>query len=96
MDDGATDDLSVRLRQAISKRAQKRARIVGAAVRTAHMLSIGMPGVIDETQLSYDARQAGADHLPSTYASLDGERLRRRFEFLRSLLEREPEIRFEG
>ncbi len=37
VDESATDDLSMRLRQAISKRAQKRARIIGAAVRTAHM-----------------------------------------------------------
>ena len=53
VDESATDDLSMRLRQAISKRAQKRARIIGAAIRTAHMLSVGMPGVIDETKLSY-------------------------------------------
>jgi exopolyphosphatase/guanosine-5'-triphosphate,3'-diphosphate pyrophosphatase len=44
-DDGQGDDLSERLKSAVSKRAQKRARIIGAAVRTAHMLSIGMPGV---------------------------------------------------
>jgi exopolyphosphatase/guanosine-5'-triphosphate,3'-diphosphate pyrophosphatase len=95
VDDGATDDLSVRLRQAISKRAQKRARIVGAAVRAAHMLSIGMPGVIDETKLSYAPGKLVLT-ISRTYASLDGERLRRRFEVLASLLEREPEIRFEA
>jgi exopolyphosphatase/guanosine-5'-triphosphate,3'-diphosphate pyrophosphatase len=93
VDDGASEDLSVRLRQAISKRAQKRARIVGAAVRTAHMLSIGMPGVIDETKLSYAPGKLVLT-ISRTYASLDGERLRRRFEVLASLLEREPEIRF--
>ncbi len=47
-DDDRTDELSIRLRTAISKRMLKRARIVGGAVRTAHMLSIGMPRVIDE------------------------------------------------
>ncbi len=53
-DKADVDALSTRLRQTISKRAQKRAQIIGAAVRAAHMLSIGMPGVIDETQLSHD------------------------------------------
>lgn len=86
------DELSERLRTQISKRAQKRARIVGAAVRTAHMLSIGMPGVIDETPLSYDNDRLVLS-IPKAYASLDGERLRRRFESLASLLERKPEIR---
>ena len=48
------DELSERLKALISKRAQKRARIVAAAIRTAHMLSIGVAGVIDETPLSYE------------------------------------------
>jgi exopolyphosphatase/guanosine-5'-triphosphate,3'-diphosphate pyrophosphatase len=95
VDDGATDELSVRLRQAISKRAQKRARIIGAAVRTAHMLSVGMPGVIDETKLSYAPGKLILT-ISRIYAALDGERLRRRFEILAGLLDREAEIRFEG
>ena len=36
--------LSERLRSLVSKRVQRRARIVGAAIRAAHMLSIGMAG----------------------------------------------------
>ncbi len=60
-DDGGGDDLSERLKAAVSKRAQKRARIIGAAVRTAHMLSIGMPGVIDETPLELRGEKARAD-----------------------------------
>jgi exopolyphosphatase/guanosine-5'-triphosphate,3'-diphosphate pyrophosphatase len=92
-DEGASiDALSTRLRAAISKRAQKRARIIGAAVRTAHMLSIGMPGVIDETQLSHEGTTLVLT-LPKSYAALDGERLRRRFGVLAALLSREPEIR---
>jgi exopolyphosphatase/guanosine-5'-triphosphate,3'-diphosphate pyrophosphatase len=92
-DEGASiDALSTRLRAAISKRAQKRARIIGAAVRTAHMLSIGMPGVIDETQLSHQGTTLVLT-LPKSYAALDGERLRRRFGVLAALLSREPEIR---
>jgi exopolyphosphatase / guanosine-5'-triphosphate,3'-diphosphate pyrophosphatase len=85
-------ELSERLKGLISKRAQKRARIVAAAVRTAHMLSVGVPGVIDETPLSYDGDKLVLT-IPKTYAGLDGERLRRRFETLAQLVEKQPEIR---
>jgi exopolyphosphatase/guanosine-5'-triphosphate,3'-diphosphate pyrophosphatase len=59
------------------------------------MLSIGMPGVIDETKLSYEGNKLVLT-LPKTYAALDGERLRRRFSSLAELLAREPEIRVQG
>ncbi|MFT3732254.1 MAG: Ppx/GppA phosphatase family protein [Hyphomicrobium sp.] len=74
--DGA--GLSDRLRSLVSKRVQRRARIVGAAIRAAHMLSIGMAGVIDQTPLSYENGVLVLT-LPPAYAALDGERLRRRF-----------------
>ena len=86
------EDLSTRLKTIVSKRVQKRARIIGAAVRTAHMLSIGVAGVIDETPLSYDGGKLVLT-IPKAYAGMDGERLRRRFGVLAELVEREPEIR---
>ena len=86
MSEEGTDDLSERLKNAISKRSLKRARIVGLAIRAAHMLSIGMPGVIDETPLKLDGDKLVLT-LPKAYANLDGERVRRRFESLGSLLE---------
>ncbi len=89
---GKADDLSERLKSAAGKRIQKRARIVGAAVRTAHMLSIGMPGVIDESPLSYEDNKLVLT-LQEAHAGLDGERLRRRFELLARLLDRTPEVR---
>ena len=92
--EGDGDELSERLKGAVSKRTQKRARIVGTAVRTAHMLSIGMPGVIDETPLAYEGGKLVLS-LPKAYAALDGERLRRRFEGLASLLDRKSEIQIE-
>lgn len=88
----AADALSTRLKAAISKKAQKRARIVGAAVRAAHMLSIGMHGVIDETRFSYEGTKLVLT-VPKAYASLDGERLRRRLGVLAGLLDREGEVR---
>jgi exopolyphosphatase/guanosine-5'-triphosphate,3'-diphosphate pyrophosphatase len=88
----AADQLSSRLRMLVDRRTLKRARIVGAAIRTAHMLSIGMPGIIDETPLSYEEGKLVLS-IPPAYAAMDGERLRRRFQALAELLEREPEIR---
>jgi exopolyphosphatase / guanosine-5'-triphosphate,3'-diphosphate pyrophosphatase len=88
----ATEGLSLRLRRLVDRRALKRARIVGAAVRAAHMLSIGTSGIIDETLLSYDSGKLVLS-IPPAYAAMDGERLRRRFQALAELLEREPEIR---
>jgi exopolyphosphatase/guanosine-5'-triphosphate,3'-diphosphate pyrophosphatase len=89
----AAEPLSSRLRMLADRRAVKRARIVGAAIRTAHMLSIGTPGIIDETPLSYESGKLVLS-IPPAYAAMDGERLRRRFQALAELLEREPEIRF--
>ena len=90
-DEGDTDKLSDRLRALVSRRVQRRARIIGAAVRAAHMLSIGMAGVIDETPISYRNGALVLD-IPKSYAGLDGERLQRRFEALAALLERKAVI----
>jgi exopolyphosphatase/guanosine-5'-triphosphate,3'-diphosphate pyrophosphatase len=95
----ASDDnggqLSERLRSLITKRAQRRARIVGAAVRAAHMLSIGMAGIIDQTPLTYEDDKLVLS-IPRHYAALDGERLRRRFGALCDLVGKKPEIRITG
>jgi exopolyphosphatase/guanosine-5'-triphosphate,3'-diphosphate pyrophosphatase len=93
-DANADSRLSDRLKDLVSKKQYRRARIIGAAIRAAHMLSIGRPGIIDETTLSYE-RDRLALTLPKSYAALDGERLRRRFAVLASLLERVPEVRLE-
>jgi exopolyphosphatase/guanosine-5'-triphosphate,3'-diphosphate pyrophosphatase len=50
------------------------------------MLSVGMPGIIDETPLSYEGDRLVLT-VPERYATLDGERLRRRFETLAELLD---------
>ena len=93
--DDENDTLSQNLKSAVDKRSQKRARVIGAAVRTAHMLSIGRPGVIDECPMSYDGDQLVL-RLPKAYAALDGERLRRRFEQLAGLLSKTPKIKLES
>jgi exopolyphosphatase/guanosine-5'-triphosphate,3'-diphosphate pyrophosphatase len=92
IEDGRTDTPSGRLREILSKKLFRRARIVGAAIRAAHMLSIGRPGIIDETPLGYEKGRLVLT-LPKAHAALDGERVRRRFGVLAQLLERELEVR---
>ena len=91
-DDDLGDSLSERLKGIISKKLHRRARIVGAAIRAAHMLSIGRPGIIDETPLAYERGKLVLT-LPKAHAALDGERVRRRFAALAQLLESDLEIR---
>ena len=86
------DELGERLTNMVSKRAIKRARILGAAIRTAHMLSIGMPGIIRRTTLAHEGQRVVLT-LPKDLQSLDGERLRQRFTALGELLERPADIR---
>jgi exopolyphosphatase/guanosine-5'-triphosphate,3'-diphosphate pyrophosphatase len=91
-EDEATEGLSDRLRPILPRKLYRRARIIGAAIRAAHMLSIGRPGIIDETPLVYEGENLVL-RLPRTHAALDGERMRRRFQTLAQLLERDFEIR---
>ncbi len=87
-----TDSLTEQLVSRIDRRMMKRARIIGGALRAAHMISIGMPGVIDETRLTYRGEKLVLT-LPKHHADLNGERLRRRFESLAAVLGRVGEIR---
>jgi exopolyphosphatase / guanosine-5'-triphosphate,3'-diphosphate pyrophosphatase len=90
--ESGTEELSERLKAVVSKRMLKHARVVGAAIRTAHMLSIGVAGVIDETPLTLEPGKLVLT-LPRPYAALDGERLRRRLDQLAPLLERLAHVR---
>lgn len=89
---GAEDELPSALKTLVSRRTLKRARILGAAVRAAHMISIGQAGIIDETPLTYENGKLVLT-LPPSHRDLDGERLRRRFEVLAELVDQKPEIR---
>ena len=91
-DEESSDEFSERLKAIVSKRVQKRARILGAAIRTAHMLSIGMPGIIDETPIAYEGDKLVLT-IPKAHATLDGERLRRRLESLAQVLDRKSLVR---
>jgi exopolyphosphatase/guanosine-5'-triphosphate,3'-diphosphate pyrophosphatase len=90
-----TDGLPDNLLSRIDRRMLKRARIIGGALRAAHMVSVGMPGIIDQTRLTFAGERLLLT-LPKEHAGLDGERLRRRFESLATLLGRAGEVRVES
>jgi exopolyphosphatase/guanosine-5'-triphosphate,3'-diphosphate pyrophosphatase len=86
------DELSQSLVELVDKDMLKRARILGAAFRVAHMVSVAMPGVLPNTPLSYEGNRL-VWTIPEPYSSLEGERVDRRFQYLATLVDRDPEIR---
>ena len=86
------DELNPSLIELVDKDMLKRARILGAAFRAAHMVSASMPGVLTNTPLTYEGNRL-VWSLPEPYSNLDGERVDRRFKALASLLDRDAEIR---
>lgn len=94
-DEAGQDRLSERLRKILPPRLIKRARIIGAAVRAAHMISVGRPGLIGEAPLSYQG-EALQLKLPHHHAVLDGERLRRRLQDLAGLLDKSSAVVIEA
>ena len=94
-DKDVSADLSTRLMALLQPRMIKRARIVGAAIRAAHMLSIGRPGIIPDTGLRCEGDTLVLT-IPDAFAALDGERLRRRFAGLAALIDRKLSVRVGG
>ena len=86
------DELSHSLIELVDKDMLKRARILGAAFRAAHMVSASMPGVLTNTPIGYEGNRL-VWTLPEPYSNLEGERVDRRFKVLADLLDRDAEIR---
>jgi len=83
------DELSPRLRELVSTRMLDRARVLGAALRLAYVISAAMPGVLVETSLAIE-RHRLALRLPGEFAALAGERVVNRLRSLARLIGREP------
>jgi exopolyphosphatase / guanosine-5'-triphosphate,3'-diphosphate pyrophosphatase len=83
------DELSPRLRELASTRMIDRARVLGAALRLAYVISAAMPGVLTGTPLAVE-RHRLALHLPGATAALGGERILNRLRSLARLIGREP------
>ncbi len=82
------DELSPRLRELASTRMLDRARVLGAALRLAYVVSAAMPGVIIKTSLAVE-RHRLALRLPGELAALAGERVSARLRALARLIGRE-------
>ena len=83
------DELSPRLRELVSTRLLDRARVLGAALRLAYVVSAAMPAVLPKTPLAIE-RHRLALRLPGDYAALAGDRVMNRLRSLARLIGREP------
>jgi exopolyphosphatase/guanosine-5'-triphosphate,3'-diphosphate pyrophosphatase len=83
------DELSPRLRELASTRMIDRARVLGAALRLAYVVSAAMPGVLPYTPLAVE-RHRLALRLPGRYAALAGERVANRLRALARIIGRDP------
>jgi exopolyphosphatase / guanosine-5'-triphosphate,3'-diphosphate pyrophosphatase len=85
------DELSPRVREIASSRLLERARILGAAMRVAYILSAAMPGVLPRVPLMCEGRKLTLS-LPAELAALNSDRLANRLRQLARLLGCEPVI----
>ena len=85
-------ELLPKLAAMIPREQQRRALIVGQAVRLAHTLSAGMEGVLPQTSLAYDGGKLVLN-LADNLAALDGEQLKRRLRSVARELGLQSEVR---
>ncbi|MFT4097027.1 MAG: exopolyphosphatase [Rhodoblastus sp.] len=88
---GLNEAVSPTIRSVITARLLDRARILGAAMRVAYILSAAMPGVLPKTPLRVRKRELVLE-LPPEFAALAGERIANRMKALGRLIGREPKI----
>lgn len=85
------DELSPRLRELASTRMLDRARILGAAMRVAYMVSASTPGVLPKTPLRVEQGKLVL-RLSGRNAALNGERVVNRMRTLARLIGREAVV----
>jgi exopolyphosphatase/guanosine-5'-triphosphate,3'-diphosphate pyrophosphatase len=90
--EGPEESLAPELRTLVSSRLLDRARILGAAMRVAYIISAGMPGVLPRTPMLC-ARGVINLTLPPDIADLASERLQNRVQRLARLIGRDGAIR---
>jgi len=87
----AEEELSPRLRELASTRMLDRARVLGAAMRVAYMITAGQGGVLPKVRLKVERGRLNL-RLPRRYAALGGERVFNRLRQLGRLIGRDPQI----
>ena len=83
------DELSPHVRELVSTRLLDRARVLGAALRLAYLVSASMPGVLPNTPLRVE-RGRLLLRLKGEFAALSGDRVFSRLRQLARLIGREP------
>ncbi len=86
-----SEDISPRLRELASSRILDRARVLGATLRVAYMISASMPGVLPNTPLRVEKNRLVL-RLQGKYQALAGDRVFARMRQLARLIGREPEV----
>ena len=90
--DGPEESIGPELRRLVSARILDRARILGAAMRVAFIISAGTPGILPRTPMLC-ARGVVNLTLPPELADLASERLQNRLQRLARLIGRDAAIR---
>lgn len=85
------EELSPRLRELASSRMIDRARVLGAAMRVAYLISAAQPGVLPKTPLKIERRQLVL-RLEGKFGALAGDRLSSRLRQLGRLIGRESVV----
>jgi exopolyphosphatase / guanosine-5'-triphosphate,3'-diphosphate pyrophosphatase len=85
------DELSPNVRELVSARLLDHARILGAAMRVAYLISAAMPGVLPQTPMSVSRGKLRLK-LNGRFADANGDRLFARLRQLARLVGREPVI----
>jgi exopolyphosphatase/guanosine-5'-triphosphate,3'-diphosphate pyrophosphatase len=85
------DELSPRLRELATPRILDRARVLGAAMRVAYILTAGQEGVLPKTPMQVKRGKLSL-RLPGRYSKLASDRLFSRLRQLARLVGREPMI----
>jgi exopolyphosphatase/guanosine-5'-triphosphate,3'-diphosphate pyrophosphatase len=83
------EELSPRIRELASTRTLDRARVLGAAMRVAYMVSASQPGVLPRSPLKVE-RHRLVLRLAGQYVPLAGDRVATRLRHLARLVGREP------
>ena len=86
------EDIGAVSRTLVSARLLDRARILGAALRVAYILSAAMPGVLPRTPMLAKGGKIVIS-LPPELASLNSERLQSRLKQFARLIGGDPEVR---
>jgi exopolyphosphatase/guanosine-5'-triphosphate,3'-diphosphate pyrophosphatase len=85
------EELSPRIRELASTRTLDRARVLGAAMRVAYMVSASQPGVLPRSPLKV-VRHRLVLRLSGKFALLAGDRVATRLRHLARLVGREPMV----